>query len=121
MSAPLCTSEQAIAALGYLRNSFGGYGIPEPEGRPYLRLFRNFTAQEVQDAIDALTRIADRRPSPNEIAQQIRARRPSRRADGPYLCDIPTSDLTMPAEFSDRVSELRSRLDPSKSPKALTA
>lgn len=70
-----CTSDQAIAALGYLRHSFGGYPLSPEEERPYLRLFRTLAPVELRDAIDSLVRKADRRPSPNEIAAEIRKQR----------------------------------------------
>ena len=73
---PSCTSEQAIAALGYLRHSFGGYPLSPEEERPYLRLFRTLEPTALRDAIDSLVRKADRRPSPNEIAAEVRKSRP---------------------------------------------
>lgn len=70
------TSEEAIALVGYLRHAFGGYTLSPDEERPYLRLFRRSDQLAVRNAIDDLVRTASRRPSPNEIAQQMAKRRP---------------------------------------------
>ena len=107
MSAELCTSEQAIAALGYLNRSFGGYPMTEAEQRPYLRLFRSFDVNEVQNAIDLLARswTLPRRPMPNDVAQAIHEQKnpKSKRDDGPYL-DNPEPP---PPDFSDRMANLK--------------
>lgn len=109
MSAEMCTSEQSIAALGYLNRCFGGYPMTPDESRPYLRLFRGFAATEVQDAIDKLARgwTAARRPMPNDVAQVIQSSKPqSKRGDGPYLTDV-----TEPAaDFVERVAALRGKV-----------
>lgn len=73
MSDKPCTSEEAIAAVGYLRHAFGGYEIPKPEERAHLRLFRTATVTEVRQAIDALVASGrSRRPSPAEIGERLR-------------------------------------------------
>lgn len=105
MSAELCTSEQAITALGYLNNSFGGYPMTPEESRPYLRLFRNFDAAEVQLAIDTLARgwTAARRPMPNDVAKTIAAAKPQgKRPDGPFLEEQP-----VPEDFGEQMAQLR--------------
>lgn len=112
MKCELCTSEQSIAALGYLSRCFGGYPMTPDEQRPYLRLFRGFTPEEVQDAIDKLARgwTAARRPMPNDVAQVISASKPKVRAsEGPYL-DPTATDLTPPSHIPDCVAELRGRV-----------
>ncbi len=43
MSDSKCSPDQAIAAVGYLRHSFGGWLIPDQEERAHLRMFLNFT------------------------------------------------------------------------------
>lgn len=102
---PSCTSEQAIAALGYLRHSFGGYPLSPEEERPYLRLFRTLEPAALRDAIDSLVRKADRRPSPNEIAAEVRKNRP-RVAPCP---SEPVPDVT-PEYVSEKVRELKGLL-----------
>lgn len=67
-----CTSEQAISALGYLRQAFGGFSIPEQEERAHLRLFGTCTPSELQEAFDELVTVTNRRPSPNEVAQRVK-------------------------------------------------
>jgi hypothetical protein len=77
-------SDEALAALGYLRSAFGGWPIPEAEERAHLRLFRTCTRAELVQAIDELVRVSDRRPSPNDIAQRVRrVRRSARSAPAP--------------------------------------
>jgi hypothetical protein len=107
MSAEMCTSEQAITALGYFNNSFGGYPMTPDEQRPYLRLFLGFAPAEVQAAIDKLARgwTAARRPMPNDVAQVIQASKPKVRAsEGPYLAEV---EFEPPPDLSDRIASLR--------------
>lgn len=70
------TSDQAFAAVGYLARSFSRFPLSNDEQRPYLRLFSKLDAADVQTAIDALVLKSDFRPAPNEIAAEIRKRRP---------------------------------------------
>jgi hypothetical protein len=73
----VCSSEQAIEAIGYLERSFGGYPISEPDRRPYLRMFVTFAPSELARAIDDLARSGiTRRPAPADIAAQIHKSRP---------------------------------------------
>ena len=102
---PSCTSEQAIAALGYLRHSFGGYPLSPEEERPYLRLFRTLEPTALRDAIDSLVRKADRRPSPNEIAAEVRKSRP--RVVARPSEPVPDVD---PEYVSEKVRELKELL-----------
>lgn len=71
------TSEEAMAAVGYLTRCFGGFVIPEDEKRGFLRLFVKFPVDVARDAIDALVIKSQRRPSPNELAQEMRRKRPA--------------------------------------------
>jgi len=70
------TSDQAFAAVGYLARSFSRFPLSADEQRPYLRLFAKLDPADVQAAIDALVLKSDFRPAPNEIAAEIRKRRP---------------------------------------------
>lgn len=108
MSDELCTSEQAIAALGYLRHSFGGWEIPEAEQRSHLRTFRKATPAEVQDAIEKL-KGHGRRPSPAEIESTIAGTRgkPTRRHGDVYLHEIPPEEITPPDAVSVYVAQLK--------------
>lgn len=112
-----CTSTEAIAATSYLNNTFGGYPMGPEERRPYMRLFVTFTPDEVQGAIDHLSRNwqGSRRPMPNDIAQTIVTLRPPPSTGGPYLEEF-LGDAEMPepderarllAELKDPTSALR--------------
>jgi len=74
--AETCTSEESLAAVGYLARCFGGFSIPDDETRAFLRLFVKFPPRAVRDAIDELVLRAQRRPSPNDVAQVLRKRQP---------------------------------------------
>ena len=88
-----CTSDQAKEALDYLRQAFGGYTIPEQERRADLRLFMGYPLADVEAAIDDLVKQStNRRPSPSDISQAIRARirqvseqKPARDSYGPVV------------------------------------
>lgn len=108
----VCDTNQAMAALTYLRSSFGSYAIPEVEERSLLRTFRKFTASEVHEAIEHL-KGRGRRPSPDDIeAAVLAARRGAKRTGGPYLAETPVEDLT-PA---DQVPALIAQLKDPESP-----
>lgn len=103
MSAEPCTIEQAEAALGYLTRCFGGYKIPDDESRAFVRLFRNYTPAEVARAVDELVLKADRRPSPWEVATQLRGRRPA----VPDTRNAEPWPASTPEAVSQHVAELR--------------
>lgn len=103
----LCTSEEAITAIGYLGRCFGGYGIPDSERSGYVRLFRKFTVTEIRDAIDRLVVKADRRPSPNEVAQELKLVRHAVRSQGPYIDEMPAEERTPPWRVPELVQQLR--------------
>lgn len=106
----LCTSDEAIGALGYLRHSFGGFEIPTQEQRSHLRTFRKFTKDEVLAAIESL-KGRDRRPSPSDVEGAILAeRRATRKAAGPFMHQIPPAELTPPDAIPERVAELREHM-----------
>lgn len=106
----LCTSEEAMGALTYLRHSFGGWGFEPPEERSFLRTFGKCTRVEVLEAIEHL-KGRERRPSPSDIeAVVIASRRSNRVTSGPYQHEIPESELTPPEEIPERVKELRQKI-----------
>lgn len=97
------TSEEAMAAVGYLTRCFGGFVIPEDEKRGFLRLFVKFPVDVARDAIDALVIKSQRRPSPNELAQEMRRKRPAV-ADTRTPDQRPDAD---PAYVAQKVAELK--------------
>lgn len=103
-----CDSTQALAALTYLRHSFGGWEIPEAEQRSHLRTFRKATPAEITNAIESL-KGSTRRPSPAEIESAIAGRRPKpdKHSRQTYLDDIPVADLTPADELPDLVAQLK--------------
>jgi hypothetical protein len=102
-----CSSEEAIAAVGYLRHSFGGFEIPEMEERSLLRTFRKFSKKEVTDAIER-SKSNTRRPSPADLESSIiTARAKARRDAAPSPLDVPVKDRTPLTEVEKRVAELR--------------
>lgn len=104
------TSDDALAALGYLTRCFGGFAIPDDEQRAFLRLFVRFPASTVRDAIDSLVVKSHRRPSPNDLAQEMRKGRPAVR-DTRTRDPLPDVD---PAEVSRHVAELKALIHPPK-------
>lgn len=108
MSDELCTSDQAIAAVGYFRHAFGGYALDPVEERVFLRAFRQFTAIEIRSAIDALVLVVGRRPSPNDVCAQIqKGRRETTKVQGPYLHETPPEEITPPDQIPDLMAQLR--------------
>lgn len=102
-----CTSEQAIAAIGYLRHSFGGHEIPEQEERSFLRTFRKFAVNEVQEAIDR-SKTYPKRPSPADIESSIiTARAKMRRDAAPSFWQVNPAEITPAKEVEKHVNELR--------------
>lgn len=106
MSDEVCTSAEAISALGYLRHSFGGWDFQPQEERSHLRTFAKYSTDEVLAAIESL-KGQQRRPSPSDIEGAVLAeRKATRKASGPYLnADDP--ELTPPDVVPERVAELR--------------
>lgn len=105
MSESNCTSEQAMTALSYLRQCFGGYTLPQQEERAFLRLFVTLPPSAIRTAVDELVRKADRRPSPNDVAQIVRKQRPVTATTNPD--PLPDHD---PAAVSGHVTRLKAQL-----------
>lgn len=110
MSEVTCTVDEANAAVDYLRHAFGSWPLPDQDRRAVRRTCLNYTKAEVIEAIDQLVRVADRRPSANDISQRIlanRKRKPNPNA-GPYIDDPTlTKNLTPSEAIPDLMAAVR--------------
>lgn len=105
MTDRVCTEDEAVEAVEYHRQCWGGFPIPDPERRAFVRLFRTCTVTEVRTAIDDLVRVADRRPAPGDLGQRVRLIR--RRARLEAITE-PYGDA-VPAHASPSFAEAKSR------------
>lgn len=108
--------EECVLAMEAFRAAYPYVPTVKVQDRQFQRLFSAYPVEVVSGVITDLIRIGASRPGPAEMGELLRTKMGKTAAGarvrhpGPYLDEMPASDLTPPQSVAERVAELRRQM-----------